>query len=218
MSVFYNAHQLSPEPIFISEFNAYSTLSGFPRNGEALCVLRTLASIVEPFMKRHGIRIDLLKEFFSDEHTLGLNTAIPSDLDDTHKTDTIHIPLHSHDDPTAFLSAQDLLQTMCHKLAHCRYREHDENFLREWQSIMEEVEEDLGGFIVFRHVNNTDPYKKRVDKLAEDSGLRLVARLRACAGRRGVGCPKVIHVAQIWQAWYNEMEGLAQGGHQLHMY
>jgi hypothetical protein len=77
-------------------------------------------------------------------------------------------------------------------------------FLREWKSIMEEVDEDLGSTVDFRHAYVRNPYKVIMDGLRLDEVLRALARSRACAGRRGCGDPKAMLAAKLWQAQHGD--------------
>ena len=72
-------------------------------------------------------------------------------------------------------------------------------FLREWKSIMEEVDVDFGSTVDFRHVPVWDPRKYIMDDLETDEVLRATARSRPCAGRRGTGDMKAMQAARLWQ-------------------
>jgi hypothetical protein len=201
MSVFYNAHDLPSTFVFDGCFDAYSVLCSCPRQDEALAVLCTLASVVEPFMKRRGLHINLLKEFLPEDHTLqGLNDMTPNSLNGIRIIHCINIRLRSYENPNEFLPPATILQIMCHELAHCWYVGHQTPFFPEWKGIMEEVDEDLGGMLRFRHIGGR--YENEMRELDGDRELRLAARLSSMVGRRGIGCPKFMWAAKYWKDWY----------------
>jgi hypothetical protein len=168
MSVCYNVHDLLLTYVFDGRFNACFILSGYRHEGTALAPLRTLASIVEPFMERHGIRIDPLKKFFREHpKLLGQNDGTLNSIGGTHTTHTIHVRLRAYNGPSAFFPPAIILQAMCHELAHCWIYGHKDDFLREWKSIMEEVHTDLGGTLRFRHLPESSRYKESMDDFAK---------------------------------------------------
>jgi hypothetical protein len=198
-----------PDRVLDGKFGAYVTAPGFPQESSALELLRTLASIVEPVMKRHGLTSLCLNEYFAtNPQYLGLNTVMthldPDPLVKPHKHWYIEIRLRPHDNHSVFLPLSDILRTMCHELAHCWYTNHTVAFLRECKSVMEEVDEDLGSTLEFRHLAEECPYKDIMDDLETDTKLRMTARSRAWAGRRGIGDPRAMLAAKLWQKAHEE--------------
>lgn len=53
-----------------AHFDAYEHLKHFPRDGEALTMLRKAASMVKPMMRKRGWKVGTLAEFLPDEPQL----------------------------------------------------------------------------------------------------------------------------------------------------
>jgi len=88
-------------------FGEYVHLNQFPREAEALYMLRKAASCVKPMMRKRGWRVGRLSEFFPEQANLwGLN------IDHGR---TIHLRLRHAGDPTQFLRFEQVLDTLLHE-------------------------------------------------------------------------------------------------------
>jgi hypothetical protein len=111
----------------------------------------------------------------------------------------IEIRVRPQDNRDTFLPLYELLNTRYHELAYCSFSSRKDSFFRDWKSIMEEVDEDLGNTVSFRNAPEWCQYKKVMDDLEADADLRAAARSRARAGRRGIGDAKAILAAKLWE-------------------
>jgi hypothetical protein len=64
---------------------------------------------------------------------------------------------------------------------------------------MEEVDEDLCNTVSFQHAPEWCQFEKVMNDLEADADLRAAARSRARAGRRGIGDPKAMLAAKLWE-------------------
>lgn len=115
-----------------SLFTTYEHLQGLPRGDSALTMLRKVASIVKPIMRKRGWRVQVLAEFLPPENNLlGLNI---------NKGYKICIRLRYHNNPDLFLPLEEVVDTMLHELSHNVWGDHDSNFHKLWDELRDEHE------------------------------------------------------------------------------
>lgn len=113
-------------------FNSYEHLQGLPRGDSALTMLRKVASLVKPIMRKRGWKVQILAEFLPPEQNLlGLNI---------NKGYKICIRLRYHNNPDLFLPLEQVVDTMLHELSHNVWGDHDSNFHRLWDELRDEHE------------------------------------------------------------------------------
>lgn len=113
-------------------FDSYEHLSGLERGDVALTMLRKLASIVKPIMRKHTWHVRVLAEFLPPEQNLlGLNI---------NKGYKILIRLRYHHNADLFLPLEECVDTMLHELTHNVWGDHDSNFYRLWEELRDEHE------------------------------------------------------------------------------
>lgn len=113
-------------------FNSYEHLQGLPRGDAALTMLRKVASLVKPIMRKRGWKVQILAEFLPPEQNLlGLNI---------NKGYKICIRLRYHNNPDLFLPTEQVVDTMLHELSHNVWGDHDSNFHRLWDELRDEQE------------------------------------------------------------------------------
>lgn len=113
-------------------FNSYEHLQGLPRGDDALIMLRKVASLVKPIMRKRGWKVQILAEFLPPEaNLLGLNI---------NKGFKICIRLRYHNHPDLFLPLEQVVDTMLHELSHNVFGEHDSKFHRLWDELRDEWE------------------------------------------------------------------------------
>ncbi|KAF2013184.1 WLM-domain-containing protein [Aaosphaeria arxii CBS 175.79] len=113
-----------------AHFDAYEHLKHLPRDLEALHMLRKVASVVKPIMRKRGWKIGTLAEFLPDEpQLLGLNI---------NRTERILIRLRYHHDSRQFLPMEQVTDTLLHELSHIVWGPHDHNFNNLWNELREE--------------------------------------------------------------------------------
>ncbi|KAF2772075.1 WLM-domain-containing protein [Teratosphaeria nubilosa] len=113
-------------------FNSYEHLQGLPRGDTALTMLRKVASMVKPIMRKRGWKVHILAEFLPAEHNLlGLNI---------NRGYKICIRLRYHNNPDLFLPIEQVVDTMLHELSHNVWGDHDSNFHRLWDELRDEQE------------------------------------------------------------------------------
>jgi hypothetical protein len=140
---------IPPDRVLDGQFEAYSVRAKLPNHFAALTLLRTLASIVAPHMRRHSIIIGLSEEFEYpnllevNHHEYDVITYVKK----MHRIQ-IQIRLRPHDKPTEFMPLGELLSTLCHELAHCWHVVHDLSFYLKYKQLLEELDEDLQGTVV----------------------------------------------------------------------
>lgn len=113
-------------------FSTYEHLQGLPRGDAALTMLRKVASMVKPIMRKRGWRVQVLAEFLPPEQNLlGLNI---------NKGYKICIRLRYHNNHDLFLPIEEVIDTMLHELSHIIWGPHDSNFHRLWDELRDEYE------------------------------------------------------------------------------
>lgn len=113
-------------------FHTYEHLQGLPRGDAALTMLRKVASMVKPVMRKRGWNVQVLAEFLPAEaNLLGLNI---------NRGYKICIRLRYHNNPDLFLPIEQVIDTMLHELSHNVWGEHDANFHRLWDELRDELE------------------------------------------------------------------------------
>ena len=113
-------------------FKSYEHLQGLPRGDVALKMLRQIASLVKPMMRKRGWKVQVLTEFLPTEsNLLGLNI---------NRGYKICLRLRYHNNPDLFLPLEQVVDTMCHELSHIVWGPHDENFHRLWEELRDEWE------------------------------------------------------------------------------
>ncbi|KAM3420019.1 hypothetical protein BST61_g3330 [Cercospora zeina] len=127
-------HRSSPIQFKETEslFNTYEHLSGLPRSDDALLLLRKIASVVKPIMRKRGWKVSVLAEFLPPEpNLLGLNI---------NKGYKICVRLRYHNNPGLFLPFEECVDTMLHELSHNVWGPHDSNFHKLWDELRDEHE------------------------------------------------------------------------------
>ncbi|KAK3669845.1 hypothetical protein LTR78_010303 [Recurvomyces mirabilis] len=113
-------------------FNSYEHLQGLQRGDAALKMLRQVASLVKPIMRKRGWKVQILAEFLpAEQNLLGLNI---------NRGYKICIRLRYHNNPDLFLPIEQVVDTMLHELSHNVWGEHDSNFHRLWDELRDEHE------------------------------------------------------------------------------
>ncbi|KAF2482597.1 WLM domain-containing protein [Neohortaea acidophila] len=113
-------------------FHTYEHLQGLPRHDSALTMLRKVASMVKPIMRKRNWRVQVLAEFLPlEQNLLGLNI---------NKGYKICIRLRYHHNPDLFLPMEQVVDTMLHELSHIIWGAHDSNFHRLWDELRDEME------------------------------------------------------------------------------
>lgn len=77
-----------------------------PRESEALLMLRKVASMVKPIMRRRCWRVGILSEFYPQQHLLGLNV---------NAGEKICLRLRYSTDERQFLPFEEVVDTMLHE-------------------------------------------------------------------------------------------------------
>ncbi|KPV77489.1 uncharacterized protein RHOBADRAFT_12115 [Rhodotorula graminis WP1] len=116
------------------EVGSITALKSQPRADEALDLLRKIASLVKPIMRRHGWHLPTLSEFFpKNPNLLGVN--INGGV-------KICIRLRPQHDPSSFLPLEDsLIGTMLHELVHNVRGPHDDIFFKKLDALQDEYDE-----------------------------------------------------------------------------
>ncbi|KXT15920.1 hypothetical protein AC579_1439 [Pseudocercospora musae] len=113
-------------------FTTYEHLAGLQRGDAALAILRKVASMVKPIMRKRGWRVQVLAEFLPPEQNLlGLNI---------NRGYKICLRLRYHHTPDLFLPTEEILDTLLHELSHNVWGEHDSNFHKLWDELRDEAE------------------------------------------------------------------------------
>ncbi|KAK5062489.1 hypothetical protein LTR84_004562 [Exophiala bonariae] len=119
-----NARDLDP---LIDQFQH---LKDKKRAGEALQMLRKIASIVKPIMRQHNWRVGTLCEFYPAQHNLlGLNR---------NAGERIELRLRYPGDENQFLPIEQIIDTMLHELSHIVHGPHDQQFHALWDKLRDE--------------------------------------------------------------------------------
>ena len=113
-------------------FTTYEHLKGLPRSDSALTMLRKVASMVKPIMRKQGWRVEVLAEFLPPEaNLLGLNI---------NKGYKICIRLRYPNNPDLFLPIEQVVDTMLHELSHNVWGAHDSSFHKLWNELRSDYE------------------------------------------------------------------------------
>ncbi|MCJ1425096.1 hypothetical protein MMC29_002984 [Sticta canariensis] len=91
----------------------------WPHEAHAMQILRKIAYLVEPIMRRRRWRLDLLCEFFPDDDSI---------LGRNYSGNKIFLRLRYCDSVERFLPMEIILGTMLHELAHIVYFDHEPHF------------------------------------------------------------------------------------------
>ncbi|GAA5894594.1 hypothetical protein JCM8208_006281 [Rhodotorula glutinis] len=116
------------------EVGNITALKSQPRADEALDLLRKIASLVKPIMRKHGWWLPTLSEFFpKNPNLLGINI---------NGGQKICIRLRPQHDPSSFLPLDDsLIGTMLHELTHNVRGPHDDVFFKQLDALQDEYDE-----------------------------------------------------------------------------
>ncbi|VDC01261.1 unnamed protein product [Peniophora sp. CBMAI 1063] len=148
---------------------SYEHLQHLPRADEALDLLKRIASLVKPIMRKHAWMLPTLAEFF-------LIRRICS---------KILIRLRPHYDSAAFIPEEELLGTMLHELTHNVHGPHDAHFYAFLDTLRDELYE------LRRRGYAGEGFFSPGRRLGGSGGLshdvpEHVKRLRAVEARRGM--------------------------------
>ncbi|KAK0729126.1 WLM domain-containing protein [Apiosordaria backusii] len=111
---------------------SYTHLRDFPRQDEALHMLKRIASVVKPIMRARQWRVGQLCEFYPDQNNLlGLNY---------NRGQRILLRLRYAGDRSQFLPFEQVMDTMLHELSHIVHGPHDHVFHALWNQLREELE------------------------------------------------------------------------------
>ncbi|KAL4884367.1 WLM domain-containing protein [Aspergillus karnatakaensis] len=101
-----------------------------PRESEALLILRKIASLVKPIMRRRSWRVGTLCEFYPHQRNLlGLNV---------NGGQKICLRLRYPSDQNQFLPIDQVLDTMLHELCHNVHGPHNQQFHALWNQLRDE--------------------------------------------------------------------------------
>ncbi|KAJ3869294.1 WLM domain-containing protein [Lentinula novae-zelandiae] len=118
---------------------------------KALEMLRRVASLVKPIMRKHSWVLPVLAEFFPDnpnllgeDHTfhvcLARNLGGSLTKPDVNMGHQILVRLRPPHSPDSFLPEEDVVQTMLHELTHNVHGPHDEKFYKFLAELQEEYD------------------------------------------------------------------------------
>ncbi|OTA94147.1 hypothetical protein M434DRAFT_395053 [Hypoxylon sp. CO27-5] len=111
---------------------SYSHLANFPREKDALHILKKVASLVKPIMRARGWKVGQLTEFYPEQHNLlGLNVG---------HGQKICLRLRYPSDRNQFVPIEQVIDTMLHELAHNVHGPHDDKFHALWNQLRDEHE------------------------------------------------------------------------------
>ncbi|GAB1191938.1 WLM domain-containing protein [Aspergillus pseudonomiae] len=106
-----------------------------PRESEALTMLKKIASLVKPIMRRRTWKVGTLSEFYPhQQNLLGLNI---------NKGQKICLRLRYPYDERQFLPLEQVVDTMLHELCHIVHGPHNREFHALWNQLRDEYEELL---------------------------------------------------------------------------
>ncbi|KAF7307428.1 WLM domain-containing protein [Mycena indigotica] len=116
--------------VFVQSF---THVKGPPKQeARALEMLKRVASLVKPIMRKHGWVLPTLSEFFpAQSNLLGLNV---------NGGQKILLRLRPSHAPDTFLEEADVVQTMLHELTHNVHGPHDEKFYKFLSGLQEEYD------------------------------------------------------------------------------
>ncbi|KAL4929286.1 metalloendopeptidase WSS1 [Aspergillus undulatus] len=101
-----------------------------PRESEALLILRKIASLVKPIMRRRSWRVGTLCEFYPHQRNLlGLNI---------NGGQKICLRLRYPGDQNQFLPLDQVVDTMLHELCHIVHGPHNQQFHALWNQLRDE--------------------------------------------------------------------------------
>ncbi|KAK0667164.1 putative Fe2+/Zn2+ regulated transporter [Cercophora samala] len=111
---------------------SYTHLRDFPRQDEALHMLKRIASVVKPIMRVRHWKVGQLCEFYPEQYNLlGLNY---------NRGQRILLRLRYAEDRNQFLPFEQVMDTMLHELSHIVHGPHDHVFHALWNQLREELE------------------------------------------------------------------------------
>ncbi|KAI5927355.1 WLM domain-containing protein [Camillea tinctor] len=111
---------------------SYSHLKEMPRASDALLMLKKIASMVKPLMRKRGWIVGELAEFFpKEENLLGLNWD---------RGRKICLLLRYRQDSSQFRRIEEVIDTMLHELSHNVHGPHNEQFNALWDELRQEHE------------------------------------------------------------------------------
>ncbi|KAF2146689.1 uncharacterized protein K452DRAFT_294238 [Aplosporella prunicola CBS 121167] len=111
-------------------FTEYEQIRGLPKEKEALEILRKIASLVKPIMRKRNWRVHTLCEFLpNDAALLGLNI---------NHTQRICVRLRHTHDPKQFVHDDMIIDTLLHELSHVIWGDHDVRFNALWDELRSE--------------------------------------------------------------------------------
>ncbi|OJD32909.1 zinc metallopeptidase [Diplodia corticola] len=111
-------------------FGSYVHLRDVPRQTTALLLLKKLASVVTPIMRKRDWKVGELAEFLPPQlNLLGLNVNCGQ---------KIFIRLRYGHDPKQFIAYDTVVDTLLHELAHISCGPHDARFYKLWDELREE--------------------------------------------------------------------------------
>ncbi|KHJ33232.1 putative dna damage response protein wss1 [Erysiphe necator] len=153
----------------------YAHLDKFPREKEAIFIIKKVASLVRPIMRARSWRVGTLTEFYPEQHNLlGLNYG---------QGNKICLRLRYAEDKNRFLPFENITDTMLHELCHNVYGPHDEKFHALWDQLRVELEELVSkgytgeGFL-------SEGHRLGGHKLGSGFDPRVVARRAAAAAEQ----------------------------------
>lgn len=98
-----------------------------PRKAEARKILREVASLVKPIMRRRGWKVGTLAEFWPpEEFLLGRNYG---------QGQRIYLRLRPFNDERQFYPIEVIADVMLHELSHIVHDSHDEHFHALWNQL-----------------------------------------------------------------------------------
>ncbi|KAL4891221.1 WLM domain-containing protein [Aspergillus ambiguus] len=104
-----------------------------PRESEALLILRKVASLVKPIMRRRDWKVGTLCEFYPhQQNLLGLNINAGQ---------KICLRLRYASDQCQFIPIEQVVDTMLHELCHIVHGPHNQQFHALWNQLRDEHEE-----------------------------------------------------------------------------
>ncbi|KAG2416325.1 hypothetical protein HFD88_007540 [Aspergillus terreus] len=104
-----------------------------PRESEALLILRKVASLVKPIMRRRDWKVGTLCEFYPQQsNLLGLNINAGQ---------KICLRLRYASDQRQFIPIEQVVDTMLHELCHIVQGPHNQQFHALWNQLRDEHEE-----------------------------------------------------------------------------
>lgn len=111
---------------------SFTHLKDRPNADRALHILKKVASLVKPIMRKHGWVLPVLAEFFPDSpNLLGLNVNMGQQI-------LIRLrPAHA---PDTFYDQEEVVQTMLHELTHNVHGPHDDKFYKFLSGLQDEYD------------------------------------------------------------------------------